>query len=148
MTTFVVGLDESKNAARAFRWAVEESWRHAARLIVVHAWDWPYGGEIGELAGELFEKDEFSVASRQVLAAIVQAAQGPDCPDVDMEQRVVQGPPAKALLEAAAGADLLIVGSRGRGGFTGLLLGSVSQQCAQHAECPVVIVPPRERLGI
>ncbi len=141
MTTFVVGLDDSPHAARAFRWAIEESRRHAARLIVVHAWDWPYGGEIGELSSELFKTAEFWDAAPQVLAAMVQAAQGPDSPDVDVEQRVVQGPPAKALLEAAAGADLLIVGARGRGGFTGLLLGSVSQQCAQHAECPVVIVP-------
>ena len=57
-----------------------------------------------------------------------------------IEQRVVQGAPAAVLVEQSRDADLLIVGSRGHGGFTELLLGSVSQQCAHHAECPVVIV--------
>lgn len=56
----------------------------------------------------------------------------------------VEGPPAKALLEASKDADLLVVGSRGHGGVSGFLLGSVSQQCARHANCPVAIVgPPR-----
>ena len=59
---------------------------------------------------------------------------------LDIERTVVEGSAATALLEAAQGADLLVVGSRGRGGFAGLLLGSVSQQCAHHASCPVVIV--------
>jgi nucleotide-binding universal stress UspA family protein len=64
--------------------------------------------------------------------------------DVTIEQRVVEGPAATALIEAAKGAELLVVGSRGHGGFTGLLLGSVSDQVANHAPCPVVIVRPAE----
>jgi nucleotide-binding universal stress UspA family protein len=60
---------------------------------------------------------------------------------VEIEQVVVYGSPAEAILQQSADADLVVVGSRGRGGFTGLLLGSVSQQVAHHARCPVVIVP-------
>ena len=59
---------------------------------------------------------------------------------VELESSVVQGPASQALVEAADGADLLVVGSRGHGGFAGLLLGSVGQQVAHHAPCPVVIV--------
>lgn len=70
---------------------------------------------------------------------------GGETSGIDIERAVVEGAPAPALLEAAEGAALLVVGSRGRGGFTGLLLGSVSQQCAHHAPCPLVIVPPSER---
>lgn len=62
-------------------------------------------------------------------------------PGVEVEQSVLEGTPAQVLVEAAQGADLLVVGTRGHGGFTGLLLGSVSQQAAHHAPCPVVIVP-------
>jgi nucleotide-binding universal stress UspA family protein len=63
-----------------------------------------------------------------------------DSAGLEVERVVLEGPPALMLVEAAEEADLLVVGSRGYGGFTGLLLGSVSQQCAHHAHCPVVIV--------
>jgi nucleotide-binding universal stress UspA family protein len=68
-----------------------------------------------------------------------------DADDVKIERRVVEGPAASVLVDESRAADLLVVGSRGHGGFTGLLLGSVSQQCAQHAECPVVIVRSSSR---
>jgi nucleotide-binding universal stress UspA family protein len=63
---------------------------------------------------------------------------------LEIERVAAEGSPAQTLIESAGGADLLVVGSRGRGGFLGLLLGSVSQQCAQHPPCPVVILPPVE----
>jgi nucleotide-binding universal stress UspA family protein len=63
---------------------------------------------------------------------------------IDVERDVVEGPAASVLVRAAEGAELLVVGSRGHGGFAGLLLGSVSQQCAHHASCPVVIIRGRE----
>ena len=63
-----------------------------------------------------------------------------EAPEVEIRPLVVQDNPAQALLDCAKGADLLVVGNRGHGGFTGALLGSVGQHCAQHAECPVVII--------
>ena len=67
---------------------------------------------------------------------------------IEIERRVVEGGAARVLVDAAADGDLLVVGSRGHGGFAGLLLGSVSQQCAHHAHCPVVIVQaPRPAAG-
>lgn len=145
MATFVVGIDDSPHAARALQWAVEEGRLHRARLVVVHAWDWPYGGELGERAADLLAAVHFPEAAAKVLAAMVAAAVGGDVAGVEVEQRVVEAAPAKALVEASAGADLLVVGSRGRGGFTGLLLGSVSQQCLHHARCPVAVVPAETR---
>jgi nucleotide-binding universal stress UspA family protein len=87
---------------------------------------------VEDVTGEAIRK-----AAEELLAeAVSEAAVG----DVTIDQRLVEGPAAGALIEEAKGAQLLVVGSRGHGGFTGLLLGSVSQQCAQHAPCPVVIV--------
>jgi nucleotide-binding universal stress UspA family protein len=63
-----------------------------------------------------------------------------DHPTVTVETAVIQGPPARVLVDLSADADLLVIGSRGRGGFSGLLLGSVSQQCVHHAHCPVTVV--------
>jgi nucleotide-binding universal stress UspA family protein len=142
MKTFVVGIDDSEPAAGALRWALTEGRLHGARLVVVHAWDWPHVGEFGAFVNERLARADFDQAAAEVLHAMVAAARGPATGDVEVEERVVRGAPAQALLEAAADADLLVVGSRGRGGFAGLLLGSVSQQCTQHAPCPVVIVPP------
>lgn len=76
------------------------------------------------------------------LAAMVGKVAG-EGETVPIEQIVADGPPAQVLVEAAKDADLLVVGSRGHGGFAGLLLGSISQQCAHHATCTVAIVHPR-----
>jgi nucleotide-binding universal stress UspA family protein len=83
-------------------------------------------------------------AEEQARALIDKALRRADGKSEGVEIEVVPAPgsPARTLIESAQGADLLVVGSRGRGGFLGLLLGSVSQQCAQHPPCPVVILPP------
>jgi nucleotide-binding universal stress UspA family protein len=82
---------------------------------------------------------------RSAAEAALEASVREALPDTDVEFKLqaIQGTPAGVLVDASAGADLLVVGSRGHGGFAGLLLGSVSQQCAHHAACPVVIVHPR-----
>jgi nucleotide-binding universal stress UspA family protein len=145
MTTIVVGIDDSPGAAAALRWAAEEARLRHARLEVVHAWEWPYRDRLGELADEALDTKGFADAAGVVVATMVQRALGDDARDLAVESRTEEGAPADVLLAAARRADLLVVGSRGRGGFEGLLLGSVSQQCARHAPCPVAIVPePRD----
>ncbi|MEX0816383.1 MAG: universal stress protein [Gaiellales bacterium] len=136
----VVGIDGSEPAARGLVWAIEEARLRDARIQVVTAWHIPTAayGAIGFVPlttppiEETFRKaaeEAAATATEQVRTA-----------GVDVDVSVTQGQPAEVLLEAAAHADLLVVGSRGHGGFVGLLLGSVSAQCAHHAPCPLVIV--------
>jgi nucleotide-binding universal stress UspA family protein len=133
-----VGVDGSEGAQRALRWACEEARLRGAVVRVVHAWSYldQHGGRFDAHYGE-------ADALRVIDDAIV--ALGVDGERVEFEQLAPNDLPARALLDAAAGSDLVVVGARGIGGFKGLLLGSVSQQVAQHAPCPVVIV--RERAG-
>ena len=148
MGVIVVGLDDSPGAQRALEFAVEEARFRKATLRAVHAWLIPLtiaapGPMLGGVPidyGETLEEELEAArsAAEKHLEDLVERVR-PD--GVEIERVVVEGQPAKALLEAAADADLLVVGSRGRGGFKGLVLGSVSQQCSGHAPCPVVIVP-------
>ena len=139
MEKIVVGIDGSPAATAALEWAIAEARLRDARLLVVHAWDVPvlaYASPYG--AGATVELVE---AERKAAAdALDTALENADWEGVDLQRVVIEGAPAQSLLEAAENADLLVVGSRGHGGFAGLLLGSVSQQCAHHAPCPVVIV--------
>jgi nucleotide-binding universal stress UspA family protein len=82
-------------------------------------------------------------AARSVLDAAVGDARA-QAPELEIVGELVEGRPTAVLLEAARNADLLVVGSRGHGGFAALLLGSISSQCVHHAPCPVVVVPPRQ----
>jgi nucleotide-binding universal stress UspA family protein len=142
MSVIVVGVDHSAEAKEALRFALEEAKLRHATLRAVHAWQFGYIGVTGmegglpAVGGELHEFRDAAVAA---LDATLREAI-PDAGDVEVERRVVEGAPAAVLVEESRGADLLVVGSRGHGGFAQLLLGSVSQQCAHHAECPVVIV--------
>ena len=146
----VVGVDGSPGAGEALRWAAAEARLRGARLRVVHAWTFGYpgaggggygypyiGGSADTLPGaglnDLREAAEELVD--QVIADVVAETDG-----LEIEPWVVEGSPVDVLVHAVAAGDVLVVGSRGHGGFTGLLLGSVSQQCAHHAPCPVVIV--------
>jgi nucleotide-binding universal stress UspA family protein len=145
MGVIVVGVDRSAGAEEALRFAFEEARLRQATLRAVHAWQFGYigapslEGSVPVLGAEL---DEHRSAAGAVLDAMVREAI-PDANDVEIERRVIEGTAAAVLVEESRGADLLVVGSRGHGGFAQLLLGSVSQQCAHHAECPVVIVRPR-----
>ena len=87
--------------------------------------------------------EHVEAAARDVLTASVDRARSAD-PELEIVGELVEGRAASSLLEAARDADLLVVGSRGRGGFAGLLLGSVSGQCVHHASCPVVVVPTEQ----
>lgn len=142
MSVIVVGVDHSAGAKEALRFAFEEAHLRQATLRAVHAWQFGYIGATGmegalpAVGGELHD---FRDAAAAALGATLREAI-PDAGHVEVERLVVEGAPAAVLVEESRGADLLVVGSRGHGGFAQLLLGSVSQQCAHHAECPVVIV--------
>lgn len=133
----VVGVDGSEAANGALGWAIAEARLRNAVVEVVHAWHYPYvamtGFPVSEAAIESVEEG----AGATLDAVVAGAAAG----GVELEKRLVSGPPATALLEAAEDAELIVVASRGHGGFAGLLLGSVSQQVVHHAPCPVVVVP-------
>ena len=138
MKRIVVGVDGSEPSAAALRWAVDEGRVRDAEVEAVHAWSYPPMTSItGFVPPPSFTDKDLAEEARAVVERMCEAVEGRGTRVVP---KVVHGPAAAALLNVAEGADLLVVGSRGRGGFAGLLLGSVSQQVAQHAPCPVVIV--------
>ena len=127
----VVGVDGSEGSDRALAWAAAEAERSGAILQVVTAFKPGY---------EFITPDEVRESMLQVIdRATSQVAAL--APTVKVEGDYHEGSPAEVLINTGHHADLLVVGSRGQGGFRGLLLGSVSQQCSLHADCPVVIVP-------
>jgi len=142
----IVGVDGSAGARAALRWAMAEARLRKTRLRVVHAWTFSYPGGAGY--GYLGESlDAFPggglsnlhrAAEDMIEHAIADLAA--EAEGVEIEREIVEGTAAEVLVAAATERDLLVVGSRGHGGFAELLLGSVSQQCAHHARCPVVIV--------
>jgi nucleotide-binding universal stress UspA family protein len=147
MARIVVGVDGSDGAAEALRWALGEARLRGADVRVVHAWSVPlvlsipsadaFG--VPEPAGSM---DQVRTALQKEAGNVLKASlEGIEADDVRIESAVVEGKAAQVLIEAARNAHLLVVGTRGLGGFTGLLLGSVSQQCTHHAPCPVVVVP-------
>jgi nucleotide-binding universal stress UspA family protein len=142
MQRIVVGVDGSENSRLALDWAFAEAQLRHASVDVVHAWQPAFivgfGGLPGGATGQ--EGAAYEEEAQRLLDEMT-AGTHPTDPAMQVEKIAVRGSGAWALLEVAKGADLIVVGSRGRGGFAGLLLGSVSQQVAQHAECPVVIVP-------
>jgi nucleotide-binding universal stress UspA family protein len=141
MRKIVVGVDGSDGSKRALRFAVDEALVHGARVVALHSWHPPAlpvdvtpipPPDIATAISDLHEN------ALRFVTAVVEEVVGDDS-SVSVEAVAVEGPPATALIDAARDADLLVMGSRGLGGFAGLLLGSVSQQCVQHATCPVVI---------
>lgn len=136
MERIVVGVDGSESAREALQWAVDEARRREATVEAVHAW------RTVPLADYAFTEHVPGGSARYAQETLDAAVGSVDTTGVTVEPKLKTGGAAQALIHEAKGADLLVVGSRGRGGFSGLLLGSVSQQAAQHAPCPVVIVPP------
>ena len=149
MAKIVVGVDGSAGAGQALEWAVAEAGLRKATLHVVHAWMVPLieaipdAWVIGSPAIEPTDEEVYehlAAASRKVLDQALDQARALE-PQLELLGELVEKRAAPALIAAAEHAELLVVGSRGRGGFTGLLLGSVSGQCVHHASCPVVVVP-------
>ena len=132
----VVGVDGSPSSMTALRWAIGQAKLTGAEVEAVTAWSCPSGygwAPLSEGAPD-FEGDAGKILF-EALAEVSGIA-----PDVVVEPLVVQGHAAEALVRAAEGADLLVVGSRGHGGFAGMLLGSVAQHCVHHAPCPVLVL--------
>lgn len=135
----VVGLDGSPLSERALEIAFEEaSWRNAG-LVAVHAWrDVTYDDAFG-MSRLMVQWESIEDEERRLLAERL-AGWREKYPDVEVQRVLVRDRPRHVLLEWSGKAQLVVVGSRGRGGFTGQLLGSTSQALAHHAECPVMVV--------
>ena len=140
MKRIVVGVDGSETSRAALDWAIAEAHLHGVPVKAVYAWHDPYTGSALPFSPGLVDPTSYEAVARRILDA---AMAGVDEAELapPAQRVVVRGSAAQALVEAAEPDDLLVVGSRGRGGFAGLLLGSVSQQVAHHSPCPVVIVP-------
>jgi nucleotide-binding universal stress UspA family protein len=136
----VAGVDGSPSSIGALRWATRQAELTGATVDAVIAWHYPVAtGGYGFAPTGMATSFDFKENAEKVLAEAVSAAAGPGS-IVPVRPRVVEGDPARVLLDASDGADLLVVGSRGHGGFTEALLGSVGQHCVHHARCPVVVV--------
>ena len=136
----VVGVDGSSSSRAALRWAIRQARFTGSTVNAVIAWRIPMMGENYNWAPIYVEESgDLAADARKRIDAVISEEIGPaDSPLV--RSRVVHGHPAQVLLDAAAGADLLVVGSRGHGSFAEALLGSVSQHCVHHAHCPVLIM--------
>jgi nucleotide-binding universal stress UspA family protein len=132
----VVGVDGSPSSINALRWAARQAKLTGAEIEAVTVWSYPAGYGLAPVSDGAadFEGDAGKVLF-EALAEVSGIA-----PDVVIEPLVVHGHAADVLVREAKDADLLVVGSRGHGGFAGMLLGSVSQHCVQHARCPVLVV--------
>lgn len=141
----VVGFDGSANSVSALEWALDFVSRSGGGTVVaVMSWTFsPTAGVGYGLAGyALPPAESMQEASEGALADALAGVVAPA--GVTLESVVREGPPAKVLVDESEGADLLVVGKRGHGGFLGLLMGSVTTQVANHATCPLVIVPAPE----
>jgi len=132
----VVGVDGSPSSLKALRWAIRQAELAGAEVEAVTAWAYPTGYGWAPLGDGAVD---FAGDAGKILAEALAEVSG-IAPDVVIRPEVVEGHAAEVLVRASKGADLLAVGSRGHGGFTGMLLGSVSQHCVHHAACPVLVL--------
>ncbi len=131
----VVGVDGPESSAKALRWAAEEARARGSGLEVIHAWE----ANIGVIPPPSASEEPFERQANEILSEAVTGLPTDERP-ANIDSRAVHGKAAAALIDASAGADLLVVGSHGHGGVAGSLLGSVSRRVSEHAHCPVVIV--------
>lgn len=131
----VVGVDGSPSSARALEWAARQAELTGAALEPLVSWEWP--ASFGWTPPVLDDWDP-SQDAQKLLEEQLQSLRS-NHPNVVLHARVVHSKPALALTDASRGASLLVVGSRGRGEFAGMLLGSVSEFCVTHAHCPVLV---------
>jgi nucleotide-binding universal stress UspA family protein len=135
----VVGVDGSPSSSAALAWAVRQAGLTGASVEAVIAWHAPAMAGAAPFGPGVREDWDYGEWAASALTRVIKQTVDPDGP-VRVSATVREGNVAQVLLEAANGADLLVVGSRGHGGFAEALLGSVGQACVHHAQCPVVIV--------
>jgi nucleotide-binding universal stress UspA family protein len=142
MSGIVVGIDGSHNASHALEWAMREAALRKAELTVLSVNSVPASYWTGQPVALVGNEDRVSEARKLAEAAVakVEGELG-DTKPAAVTVTVVSGFPAKTLIDASANSDLLVVGTRGGGGFGSLALGSISSQVVHHAHCPVVVVP-------
>ncbi len=136
----VVGVDGSPASAAAMAWAARYARAVGAAVRVVLAWHYPAAAgqePVGVAPPSVTAEVEQS--RNEILDKAIAAAFG-EPPDVAVERSIRHGHPAQVLIDESKDADLLVVGNRGHGGFTGMMLGSVSTHCVTHAHCPVTVV--------
>jgi nucleotide-binding universal stress UspA family protein len=137
--TVVAGVDGSKASAKAIDFAFDQADALGAQIVALHAWTTPSLTYADGASMLQFDTQKVEDEARLLVAESVAGAAA-DHPDVHWTTELVRGSAAQALVRQADSADLVVVGSRGRGGFTGLLLGSVGQSVLHHAQSPVAIV--------
>ena len=131
----VVGVDGSEHSEAALRWSIAEAEVHdGGELTAVFAWEMPFVSFPGA-----FDREELEQAGKEFIVETVSKVV--PRPPVPLITLVAEGDPAASLIKASEDADLLVLGTRGRSPWAGLLLGSVSQRCAERSACPVVVVP-------
>lgn len=136
----VVGVDGSPHSVAALHWAARYAAETGAALRAVHAWHYPtVAGEAPEgVAPEATQEEAKALERRPLDDAIAEVY--PDQVPAEVEAQIAYGHPAQVLIDMSKDADLLVVGGSGHGGFTGMLLGSVSIHCVTGAHCPVTVV--------
>ena len=130
----VVGVDGSDQSGAAMDWAIGESRLRKGEVQALTAWSFPY---VSDAMGTAWDYEIFQKDAQAILEAELERVKDRGVP---VTGKIVEGNPASALIGASRDADLVVVGSRGHGGFTGMLLGSVSHQTIHHAHCPVLVI--------
>ncbi|MDH3296412.1 MAG: universal stress protein [Acidimicrobiia bacterium] len=139
MGRILVGVDGSRAAEAAVQWALDHA-SSGDTVVLCHAWSLPVTMGI---EGPIFSMSEIEAGAKQLVEDMAESIRV-DNDDITIETEVVYGHPGSTLIERSDGIDFLVVGSRGYGGFKGLLLGSVSTYIVHHTTCPVVVVPAPE----
>lgn len=140
MGKIVAGVDGSSESFSAVEWAAHEAKLRGDALVLVHAWHVPAMSGLADMVGPVVDWSFLEQDANDILATARRLVHEEG---IDVEELAIQDHPVRALLSAAESAELLVVGSRGLGEFSGVLLGSVSQAVLHHAPCPVTVVPTK-----
>jgi nucleotide-binding universal stress UspA family protein len=137
MSEVVVGVDDSEGGRAALAWAHRYAKMRGLELHVIYGWDFFHESYNETIA---YPKELMRLDAAKELESVVHDLQVDNADGLIIRAEVIEGKPAEVLIEASKHAELVVVGSRGRGGFAALLLGSTSQAVVQHAHCPVTVV--------